>query len=61
MSNSATKIGMLEVQALRGTADFDVQVSLNALESNFFAGFTDSEIDFAKSAHADAATDRVLR
>ena len=50
---------MLEVQALRDAAQLDVEIAADELERDFFAGVADGEIDFAESAPADAALDRV--
>jgi len=53
------QIRMLEVDALRDAADFDVHVPLDAFDGQFLAGVAEREIDFAESAHADSSLDGV--
>ena len=50
---------MLQVQALRDTADLDLQIPLDALEGDFLAGVAGGEVDFAKPADPDTPFDRV--
>ena len=50
---------MLEIQALRDAAEFDIQIAANQLEGHFLAGVAGGVIDFAEAAVADAALDGV--
>ena len=50
---------MLEIQAMRHAAQFDVEVVADQLERDFLAAVADGEINLAKSAAADAALDRI--
>ena len=53
------QIRMLQVQALRDAAEFDIQVAANQLQRDFFAGVAGGVIHFAEAAVADAALDGV--
>ena len=53
------QVGVLQVEALRDAAELDIEVAADELEGDFFAGVAGGEIDFAETAPADAALDRV--
>ena len=53
------QVGVLEIQAVRDAAEFDVEIAANQFERDFFAGVAHGVIDFAEAAAADASFDRV--
>ena len=55
----ADQVGVLEVEALGDAAELDFQIAADELERDFLAGVAGGEIDFAKTAAAHAALDRV--
>ena len=57
----SNQVGMLQIQALRHTPKFNLQIALNSFERDFFPSIGDRKIDLTKSAHPDPTTNRVSR